>query len=234
MLPRIVALSGKMRSGKDTIANVLCESFGYTKIAFANKLRQAVYALDPVISGPEDEYCYLSELDHRSYEYIKENYPEFRRLLQAMGTEVGRNLFGENFWVDQLVRTVKENPETRYVITDCRFPNEAIAAQDALQGVVIRVVREGNETTGTHPSETALDEWAFPCYILNNGTVEELVDAVKKTFMRYTNENNPYPTGFVVRSVECPGPKSRLVLQTKPTREAARTGSRPQDATSGR
>lgn len=223
MLPRVVALSGKMRSGKDTIATVLCESFGYTRIAFADKLRQAVYALDPVISSPGDDHCLLSDLDHRPYEYIKENYPEFRRLMQRMGTEVGRNLFGNNFWVDQLVQEVHAHPDRRYVITDCRFPNEAIATQDRLQGVVVRVVREGQTVTDQHASEIALDEWAFPCYIINNGTVEELADAVKKTFARYLHEQNPYPNGFTAHGVERKSPKSRLVLQASLTKGA--TGS---------
>lgn len=224
MLPRVVALSGKMQSGKDTIANVLWESFGYTKIAFADKLREAVYALNPIISGPDDDHSYLSDLSHRSYEYIKANYPEFRRLLQHMGTEVGRNLFGINFWVDQLVREVQARPDERFVITDCRFPNEAIATQDKLQGVVIRVVREGQASSDQHPSEIALDEWAFPCYILNNGTVEELVDAVRKTFTRYLHEQNPYPNGFIAHSVERKSPTRRLVLQASLTKGTTASG----------
>ena len=86
-----------------------------------------------------------------------------------------------------------------WIITDVRFPNEVKAIKDR-GGIVIRVERpeevvathqvflENNKgnciksiTLGEHPSETALDDYKdFDHVIDNNGSIEELVEKIKK------------------------------------------------------
>ncbi len=39
MSPKLIGISGKKRSGKDSICNILVDKFGYKKIAFADNLR---------------------------------------------------------------------------------------------------------------------------------------------------------------------------------------------------
>jgi hypothetical protein len=46
-----------------------------------------------------------------------------RLALQLMGTEVGRNVFGENIWIHSLENKIKD-VNRNYVITDVRFQNE--------------------------------------------------------------------------------------------------------------
>ena len=48
----IVGLSGYARSGKDEAAKVLVEEFGFTRVAFADKLREVLY----VAGGAIDEF----------------------------------------------------------------------------------------------------------------------------------------------------------------------------------
>ena len=45
----IVGLCGRKRSGKDTLAEELVERYGYTRVAFADPLREMLLALDPVV-----------------------------------------------------------------------------------------------------------------------------------------------------------------------------------------
>ena len=45
----IVGLSGYAQSGKSTIAKIMVEDFGYEQVAFADGIRRAVFALNPVI-----------------------------------------------------------------------------------------------------------------------------------------------------------------------------------------
>jgi hypothetical protein len=94
----------------------------------------------------------------------------------------------------------KEYPN--WIITDVRFPNEAQAIKDR-GGIVIRVNRDFVQTklkdgqtltvqrgilTGEehlqlktpHPSETALDDYEFDIVVENDGSIEELVEKVKK------------------------------------------------------
>ena len=71
-----------------------------------------------------------------------------------------------------------------WIITDVRFPNEAQAIKDR-GGIVIRVNRYDEngmpyKTLNNHPSETALDNYKFDEVIENNGSIEELIEKVKK------------------------------------------------------
>lgn len=128
---------------------------------------------DRYISGP-----YNGEQKHRM---------TVRELLQKVGTECMRDCLHENVWVNALFADYEcthadQAPNgldcSNWIITDCRFPNEAQAVK-AHGGVVIRVERPIQEK-GTHPSETALDDWSFDHVISNDGTLEELLLKVQQ------------------------------------------------------
>ena len=180
----LVGFSGYARSGKDSAAGSLVATRGFTKKSFAEQLKAAVYALDPLVKHRRfwnTKFHFattrLSSLvDSRGWEGAKDEASgEVRRLLQFMGTEVGRKLFGEDFWVQQALNgyTAKD----KVVFTDVRFPNEAKAIKD-LGGVVLRVTRKGIHAVSDHPSEISLDHWKFDGEIRNDGSIEELHDAV--------------------------------------------------------
>lgn len=165
----IIGLSGYARSGKNTVADIFGE--GYRQVSFAEPMRTALYKLNPIIR-PDYEDVTLAELvDRHGWDYVKENYSEVRRLLQVLGTEVGREMFGENFWVNIAMTGIDSGDNV--VFTDVRFPNEAWAIQ-RIGGQVWRVNREGVEAVNTHPSEHALDGWGFDRVINNNGTLNDL------------------------------------------------------------
>ncbi len=180
-LPRIIAIAGFATSGKDTAADHLVAGYGYVKVSWADKLREAALALDPIVDwDPYDGPVRYADLVRRiGYNAAKSHSgvgPEVRRTLIRLGTEVGRNVFGENFWVDLLMSSL--HPAKRYVIPDTRFPNEAWAAKSS--GVVVRVRRPGVGAVVDHPSETALADWPYDAYIENSGTVEDLHAALDR------------------------------------------------------
>lgn len=185
----VVGLSGYARSGKDTVANVLVEHYGFKRFAFADKLRECVYALNPIVRGEEprpiEEWEGLSDeipyrirfsrvkevIDEYGWDGYKETIygPEIRELLQRMGTEVGRDIIGEDTWVKGL-----DSETGRIVVTDMRFPNEYDRVV-ANKGQPWRIERPGVGAVNRHISETALDEgFDFWNTIHNDGTLEEL------------------------------------------------------------
>ena len=124
-----------------------------------------------------------------------------RELLQKLGTEAMRDGLHTNVWVNALMADYKPRPNKavaeflaaeglsqsmnagqtelpNWIITDMRFPNEmeAIVEKD---GITIRVVRPGT-VTGTHPSETALDGHTMHYEIINDGTIEDLIEKVRE------------------------------------------------------
>lgn len=175
----IIGLSGYARSGKDTIADILV-SIGYNKIAFADKLRKALLALNPIISFDtvsNQPIRYKEIIDLVGYERAKNLYPEVRYLLQRLSTQVGRDIINQNIWVDLLISDIERSLSSNFIISDCRFPNEAAAIKDA-GGEIWRVVRPGNEAANQHISEHALEGYAFDHVLLNDGTIEDLSSKV--------------------------------------------------------
>lgn len=186
----IVGVTGYARSGKDSVAVVLCEDFGFCRLAFADLLREAVYRFNPWVYGEDSsKVSSLQSLVNKyGWEGAKAYFPEVRRCLQVMGTEVGRGTFGDNAWVDALFKQIT-NPDGSlcsgdYVITDVRFPNEADAIRSRafstpFGGHIWRVVRPHNEPVNAHPSETAmLDYPDIACTISNDGDLTDLRERV--------------------------------------------------------
>lgn len=180
----IVGLMGYAQVGKDTVAKTLVEEHGFTRIAFADALRDCVYALNPIVQAwagmhPEHGLVPLTVtvqnlVNVHGWDKAKQN-PEVRRLLQVMGTEVGRDIIAPNVWVDIAMRKV--HATGRYVFTDVRFPNESTAIARE-RGTLVRVRRQGFEPVNGHSSETAVDHVEPHFTIYNDGSLERLAGAV--------------------------------------------------------
>ncbi|MFK0099210.1 hypothetical protein [Streptomyces sp. NPDC091040] len=177
MTTPLIGLAGAARSGKDTAAQPLLES-GWTRRAFADKVRDMLYAFDPYVLDTQNEVWNVSvAVDRYGWDGAKEQLPEIRTYLQELGTEGARAVLGEDVWVDALFRDYATWGPT--VITDVRFPNEADAIR-ARGGLVIAIQRPGQELIpdAEHVSETALRGYLFDDVILNDGPVAQLHDRV--------------------------------------------------------
>jgi len=170
----LIGMSGRKRSGKDTFAARLVAEHGFTRVAFADPMREMALALDPYV---DLQGFRLSELiDAYGWELAKEQFPEVRRTLQRLGTEAGRDVLGESLWVDAAMRKVDalRAAGTPVVVTDVRFPNEAEAI-DGAGGYLLRVERPGLPEGDLHESETALDTWTqFDGVVGNNRDIADL------------------------------------------------------------
>lgn len=176
LVPRleVLGLSGYARSGKDTVADHLVETQGYTRISFADPMREALVALDPVIHLGGYPIGVAAAVRMVGWEKLKGMSSDIRPLMQRFGTEVGRAMFGENFWVELALSRIPDG--SKVVFADVRFPNEADAIRD-LGGEIWRIERSGVEAVNAHVSERALDDYTFDATITNAGTLEDLYAA---------------------------------------------------------
>lgn len=173
LIPRVtvLGLSGWARSGKDTVANCMVENHGYLKMSFADPMKDALVALDPTIEVSEYSVSLATAVRMNGWENLKSMSSDIRPLLQRFGTEVGRNMFGQDFWVEQAINRIPDG--SKVVFADVRFPNEAEAIK-ALGGQVWRVERLGYGPANDHISEHALDNYEFDELIRNTGSLEDL------------------------------------------------------------
>jgi hypothetical protein len=170
-LVMIIGLSGYAQSGKDATAELLCLNYEYERRAFADPIRDAMYCLNPLVNSS----MHLAEMVDDYGWAVAKHTPEVRRLLQVFGTEVGRKMFGDDFWIKTALKDLTGTE--RIVISDVRFPNEALAIKQ-LGGTMWRINRQSHGSVNGHASEHAMDNYMFDHVIYNDGTLDDLSDEV--------------------------------------------------------
>ena len=208
----IIGINGKIGSGKDTVGSIiqeLCLEYNgpeWKIKKFAGKLKQTASLLTgiPVEKFEDQEFKKTNLSDEwsslqqsgRSKVWLPMT---VRELLQKLGTEAMREGLHTNVWVNALFADYKyeiyrsevptraagfidQHVYPNWIITDMRFPNE-MEAVVAKGGITIRVVRQGT-ILGTHPSETALDGHTMHYEIINNGTIEDLIEKVRTILIK--------------------------------------------------
>lgn len=169
---RLVGFSGYARAGKDTAYSLLADE-GWNRVAFADPMREFLYRLNPIVA----QFTWSGSLrladviDDVGWDGYKEtpHGPEMRQLMQRLGTECGRELLGNNIWVDTALDRL---PPGNYAVTDCRFENEADAIRSR-GGRIIRITRPGVGPANSHISETGLDYYEFDAVVHNDGSLED-------------------------------------------------------------
>lgn len=164
---------GYKRSGKDSLAARLVNAHGWARYAFADPMRAMLESLDPIVTLGGQRLRLSDVLAmHSGWDGAKERLPEVRRLMQALGTEAGRAILGEDVWVTTTMREVDRTPGP-VVVTDVRFPNEAQAVVDR-GGVLVRVLRPTLRRDDPHPSENSVDDVGADYTVVNDGTLDDL------------------------------------------------------------
>lgn len=102
-----------------------------------------------------------------------------RQFMQFFGTDIMRKMY-EPIWVNACINRIKKEQSELAIIADVRFPNEAIAIEEA-GGIVIRLTR--NVHNDSHSSEAALDNYPFSYVLENqNNTIEQLIVKVQEFY----------------------------------------------------
>ena len=144
-----IILSGKSHVGKDSIANELIKNYGFKKYAFADMLKQHC----------STKYGYPLE-----WNYSQEGK---QRVVNSSGGKTVRQILIEEGkkgreedvlkWVKKVVTQLMVDKPAFYVVTDCRFKNEAEVFK-YFNGVIVRI----------EASEEDRIKWGCPEDMVNN------------------------------------------------------------------
>jgi hypothetical protein len=169
-----IALIGRARSGKDTVAARLVAQ-GYTRVAFADPLKAALLDMNPYVPTGYGVTVRLQALiADVGWDRAKEDYREVRRLLQHTGQAMRAQ--DPDVWARPAIKTINVT-WSPVVVSDVRYPNEAEALRT--RGFrIVRIVRPDADPlpggASTHDSETALDDYPADALIYNGGSLAEL------------------------------------------------------------
>jgi len=159
----LIGLSGKARSGKDSLAAHLVAEQGFARVAFADVLKDALAGMNPEVVGINRQHASMQGLlvAFDGWEGVKAHpnwAPAVRRLLQDLGVACREHVYAD-VWLDAAMRRVDEylNAGTNVVITDMRFANEVEAVRGR-GGIIARIERSDLLSDDEHVSENLLDD----------------------------------------------------------------------------
>ena len=200
MNTKLIGIGGKKEAGKDAVADYLVENHGWVKLGMSDDLAEALRRLNPVIQAEvwvdEDQQIqgtlvkYQDLLESVGYTKAKEN-DEVRRLLQVLGTEIGRELISPTLWVDLIDPKIHAALVSgkNVIVTGIRFPEERELIESYTQGQTWYVVRpeaeNASETDAAkHKSEVSVQHQNFNHIIDNDGDLSKLYTHVEAALSR--------------------------------------------------
>lgn len=186
----LLAMYGRARSGKDTAADYLAQQLGLYKYAFAEPLKTMLKSVfgDHFHEGDRSGIC-------------PETGKSYREMMQTLGTDLGRNLWNEDVWINLVQKKwdwVKAGglaagaPSfggfSGMILSDLRFDSEAEWVRSK-GGIVIEIKRPDVSLThrikhmlpsttevglAGHQSEAGINPKLADLLVVNHGTLEEL------------------------------------------------------------
>ena len=178
MLPKIIAITGAKRSGKDLLANYLCNKYLYDKIAFADPLKNAVRTL---FNFTNDQIGFKGDGELKDIIDNRWGITQ-RQALQFFGTEILQYKIQEllpninrKFLANALVTHVQNNNDVNFVISDLRFIHEYEELKK-LGAFVIRIDRTNiTQSTDVHCSEMEYKNIPCDMYIINDKDISSFI-----------------------------------------------------------
>jgi hypothetical protein len=126
---KIIAMVGLMGSGKDTISQRLVDHHGYTALAFADSLKDAVAIMfcwdrEMLEGKTKDSRLWRESVDPWWAQKMGIPHLTPRWVLQNLGTNTIRRHFCPDLWLHNVSKRIETANWDKVIITDARFPNE--------------------------------------------------------------------------------------------------------------
>ncbi|MDQ2771619.1 MAG: hypothetical protein M3Y54_14100 [Bacteroidota bacterium] len=179
---RLIGLSGRRGSGKDTVAQLI-RQLQPERLWHIRSFGDSIKGVCAALSG-EDVTPYYSQ------EGKAERVPAFGRTRGELLQQVGSALraWEPLVWVDAFFAGL---PADAFVLVpDVRFANEADPIR-ARGGLMLRIEGDPLHQRGDgtrdddHPSETAMDDYAhFDATLPNTGSLDDLTQQVRELLKR--------------------------------------------------
>jgi len=173
----ILGLNGLKGSGKDTVAAYLIKEYGFERRAFADPMKKSMAAFLGVDFHMIEQWKndlhikIVVEDDRNPSKHIAEK--NFRTGVQDYAEDGHRGVFGQNFWLDWTLPKDAFYSGRKIVVTDVRYPNEAMRIHNC-DGFVVNIVRPDLTSDDSHKSEQPLENREIDFKLVNDETLDVL------------------------------------------------------------
>lgn len=179
---KLIGLAGPAGCGKDTVAQVLCDTQEFRRISLADPIRQGIFTM---LGIPEE---HLTDRELKEQPMIELCGKSPRQAMQTLGTEWGRNCIDPNIWLKVAERKMEYIDRiastgnaliSGIVISDIRFPGEAKWLRE-LGGSIWHIRRPNNPNTtkAAHESEIPLIPEEGDSFVINDGDMDQLFEQI--------------------------------------------------------
>lgn len=158
----LIVLCGYKGSGKDTVGEWLVENHGYTRLAFAD----AVKDTSANVLGLERSLFYDLETKDKLLEEYNKTPRDITIIVGQTFKQISDNIWAKRV-TDQIQNEWKVEPQKKFVITDCRFPVE-LNTTKKLGGKSLWINRF-DKPSSTDVSETSMHKELCDHIIENTG-----------------------------------------------------------------
>lgn len=187
-----IAICGLKRSGKDTIANYICNEYKYTHYKIATPLKNIIKELFH-LSTDDLETSLKDELNPTYY-------VSPRTLMDFIGTHVFQyeiqkiiSNIGRNFWINHLLNQINidygklygnaPNKYYNFIISDLRFNHELEELSKTHKTFIIKVINDKCKNDN-YVSEMECMNLKHDYIIYNNNSIEDLYKDIANMFLQ--------------------------------------------------
>lgn len=212
----IVAFGGKKRAGKGTVAEVFVKKFNYTKVSFADGLRNlasSVFGLslenftednlkeqpftNPLVFTEGHLGLLIAELEEQGFHVDEQSQARLattlgttfnnpRHLLQVLGTDILRKHYDDQIFLKMVQRKIGQLADV--VIDDMRFSNERAFVREN-GGLLCLINRPQLVTNDSHSSENDLGhEGEYDVIINNDSNIHKVRSEIEMWFYNFIQQ----------------------------------------------
>lgn len=173
----VIGITGRKRSGKDTVAAHFVSNHSYVRYQIAGPLKRALcelYGWDiNILEDGSDKEKVDPEYGVSPREAAQFMGAEFNKYMSNHYPEYGQ-ITNTKLYLKRMKQFVAKNPKLDIVIPDVRMPFTAEAIRE-MGGIMLRIERGKGANTDGHDTEKYIDTIEVDHVILNDGTIEQLL-----------------------------------------------------------
>lgn len=179
-----VLLTGKKRSGKDTVANRIAIRYNFKKLSLAEPIKRCSYEIFPGWKYMKDSNKGKIDITYgiSPRQFWQAFGTDFMQILLCKNYKEYEKITGRSFWTKYLINRIWNENLKKVVVSDVRFPHEVDLFKEEFNDVLVVRINRNLNNNDEHPSEKEMDTIKPDITISNNKDLTNLSQQIDIMF----------------------------------------------------